>query len=78
MRLGTDLATGRLDQLLDDGQADAGPAARPIARLLDPVEAFEDPLEIGGRDPSPVLVIETRRSAACRSARTVTVPPAGV
>ena len=40
--LGADPAAAGLDELLDDGEADAGPAARPVARLLDAIEALED------------------------------------
>jgi len=43
------LAAHELDELLDDRKTDPGAAAGPIARLLDPVEALEDMLEIVSR-----------------------------
>src|SRR4029077_10778152 len=42
LRLGADAAAVGFDELLDDGEADAGTAAGTIARLLDAVEALED------------------------------------
>ena len=48
--LGPDPATAGLDELLDDREADAGTAARPVARLLDAIEALEDAVEVGRRD----------------------------
>ena len=64
--LGADPAAARLDQLLDDGQPDPGAAARPVARLLDAVEALEDAIEVVRRD---------RRRRCSRSRRGG--PPAG-
>ena len=77
-RLRADPATALLDELLDDGQSDAGAPARAIARLLDPIEALEDPIDVLGRDPSPVFETDTSRSPGRRSALTVIVPPEGV
>ena len=50
-RFGPDSAARRLDELLDDRETDPGTAARPVARLLDPVEAVEHALQFVRRDP---------------------------
>ena len=78
-RLGADPAAGRLHELLDDRQADPGAAARPVARLLDAVEALEDAL--AARRPGcrrRCSMTETSRSAGVAPPRTATVPPRGV
>ena len=46
--VGRDLAAVRLDQLLDNGQPDAGAAVFAGARFLSPVEALENEGQIPG------------------------------
>ena len=77
-RLRADPPAARLDELLHDGQPDAGATARPVARLLDPVEALEDAVEVLGRDAVAGVGDRHQEVAGRRSARTVTTPPAGV
>ena len=45
------MTTRRFDELLDDGKADPGSAARLVARLVDTIEPLEDPRQVGGRNP---------------------------
>src|SRR6266851_9951850 len=46
VRLCAHLPADGLDQLLDDGEADAGTTARRVARFLDAVEALENMAEV--------------------------------
>src|SRR4029077_12911232 len=48
-----DLAADRLDQVLDDREAQAGPPQLPAPRLVDAVEAFEDAGQVVAGDADP-------------------------
>ncbi len=50
LALDDQLATVRFYQVLDDGQAEAGPAQLPGSCLIRSVEALRDPGQILGRD----------------------------
>ena len=63
-----DRAAVELDQLLDQGQADAGPLVRPAARPLDPVEPLEEAGQLLGRDARPGVADGQLRRAADRAA----------
>jgi hypothetical protein len=41
--------------VLDDGQAESGPAVGPTAGIVHAVEALEDPLMLAGRDADAVV-----------------------
>ena len=53
---GPDAAAVGFDQLLDDGQAEAGAAGGAGARIVDAVEAFEDEREMFGRDAGAAIL----------------------
>ena len=75
-----DLAAVEFDQVLDDGEAEAGAAgilAAAGARLVDAIEALEDPLRSASGMPGPSSVtVMTIRSSSRRDASTI-VPPSG-
>lgn len=51
-------------ELGDDGETEPRSARFPAARLIEPDEAFEDPLTIGRRD-SGAVVIDVQDRAPC-------------
>ena len=53
LALQLDLTLHGTDQVLDDGQPQAGSAKLTAARLVDPVETLEDALAIRGRNSEP-------------------------
>ena len=48
-----DIAADRLDQVLDDREAQAGPAHFAAPGLIDPVKPLEDAREVVARDADP-------------------------
>ena len=49
-RIDRDLAAVGLRDVAHDRETEAGPAGRAAAGLVDPVEAFEDPLEVAAKE----------------------------
>ena len=56
----------QLDQLIDQGQADAGPFQRPAALPLDPMEAVKDVRQLGFWDANPGIANRQRGAFAVR------------
>src|SRR5260370_13911067 len=50
LRVHANPASGRLDQLLDDGETDAGAALSRVTRLFHAIEALEKMRKVAGRD----------------------------
>ena len=59
-RLHGDLAAVRLGDVADDRQPEPGAAGVAAAGAVDPVEAFEDALEVAGRDADAVIAHDER------------------
>ena len=53
--LDRDLAAVRLDDVAHDGEPEPGSTGRAAARLIDAVEALEDPFEVAARDPDALI-----------------------
>jgi hypothetical protein len=65
----------RLHDVLDDRQAEPRAALLPRARLVDTVEALEDPRQRFRRDPGPSSCTPiSTQPASTRRPRTVTLP----
>ena len=72
-----DLAADRLDQVLDDRQAQPGPAQLAAPRLVDPVEPLEDARQVVAGMPMPVSATSSRLHRDRASSDTGPSPPPG-